>query len=679
MLSSFKYNTGVFACFAQTFAPFAVKSKFLIIFHIFLTINPHSTLCQSEKISTTILSIAEQLASHEENPEVAESYTDRLYELAESPVRINSGSENEIARLFFINDFQVKSLVEYIKSSGKIMSFFELANIPGFDIATAEMIMPFCTLESANKANKGPAGVSCRLITNLVFKPGENDTSLSGSPLKALTKFRFSSGGFSGGFTAEKDPGEKLANPLPDFISAYLSYSGTGILRNITVGDYSIRFGQGTNTNSSFRPALSLTSPGYMSAREEIKQYTSSDENNFFRGISADFAIRDLGVIVFYSSNKTDATISPGPDSSSKHIENFYLTGTHTTPSLLLKKDAITETTFGMNVSYSFRNIKTGVSFSQGRLSLPFYPTGSSPEEVFDFRGKSNTVASLYYSSLLRRFLLFGEFSFSDFSNHAVVQGFSFRPSDRLTINLLYRNYDAGYFAFHGNGPGTGSSTSNETGLFGNFNFEAAKHLFISGGCDVEKYRWLKYLCSSPTWGMRHEVRIRAEPTEKVKFELAYYKRMSMSDIGGSNAIPKQEELTTSSFKGVARYSQNENFSLAFRIDYRNTKPTESKGVLMLQDINYKFRKIPLTIWFRYCIFNTDSWDSRIYTYENDLLYSFSIPAFSGEGSRSYIMAKCDIGKRTEVRLKYGITSVNYSKPEYRETDEIRFQLRVWL
>ena len=137
---------------------------------------------QNSKLSESIIGIAEQLASHEENPEAAASYTDRLYELAESPVKINSGSENEIARFFFINDFQVKSLADYIKTSGKIMSFYELANIPGFDIATAEMLMPFCTLETSNSAKKGPPGVDCRLITNLAFKPGENDTSLSGSP-----------------------------------------------------------------------------------------------------------------------------------------------------------------------------------------------------------------------------------------------------------------------------------------------------------------------------------------------------------------------------------------------------------------------------------------------------------------------------------------------------------------
>jgi hypothetical protein len=649
------------------------------ILSMIIFLLPISSFCQENKVSEVIISIAERLSANEENPEAVTSYTDRLYELAESPVRINSGSENEIARLFFINDFQVKSLADYIRSSGKIVSFYELANIPGFDIATAEMIMPFCTLETANNSKKGPSGVACHLLTNFAIKPGDADTSLSGSPLKVLTKFRFASGGLSGGFTAEKDPGEKLVNPFPDFLSGYISYSGTGVLRNITLGDYSIRFGQGTNTNTSFRPALSLTSPGYMSAREEIKQYTSSDENNFLRGISTDLAIGDLGIILFYSTNKIDATISTGPDSTNNHIENFYLAGTHATPSLLLKKDAITETTFGMNLSYSFRKIKIGASYSEVSLSLPFYPSGSSPEEIFDFRGKSNNVASVYYTSLLRRFLLFGEFSLSDFSKHAIVQGFSFRPSDRLTINLLYRNYTAGYFAFHGNGPGTGSATSNETGLFGNFSFEAAKHLFISAGSDVEQFPWLKYLCSSPTWGMRHEIRLRAEPTEKMKFELSFYKKMTMTDIKGTNAIPQLEKLITSSFKGVARYSPYENLALTFRIDYRNANPSGSNGVLMLQDINYTFRKIPLTIWFRYCIFNTDSWDSRIYTYENDLLYSFSIPAFSGEGSRSYIMAKWEIGKRTEVRLKYGVTSIDYSKPEYRESDEIKFQLRIWL
>ncbi len=80
--------------------------------------------------------------------------------------------------------------------------------------------------------------------------------------------------------------------------------------------------------------------------------------------------------------------------------------------------------------------------------------------------------------------------------------------------------------------------------------------------------------------------------------------------------------------------------------------------MLLLQDISYRFAKIPVSVWFRYSIFTTDSWDSRLYVYENDLLNSFSIPALSGEGSRSYIMIAWKANKFINLRIKYGITEM---------------------
>jgi hypothetical protein len=76
-------------------------------------------------------------------------------------------------------------------------------------------------------------------------------------------------------------------------------------------------------------------------------------------------------------------------------------------------------------------------------------------------------------------------------------------------------------------------------------------------------------------------------------------------------------------------------------------------------------------------LFSTDDWNSRIYTYENDLLYSFSIPALSGEGSRSYIMLKWKIADIAELRIKYGITSVFTEGNTSKESDEIKMQFRV--
>ena len=107
------------------------------------------------------------------------------------------------------------------------------------------------------------------------------------------------------------------------------------MIRRIVTGDYSARFGQGTNINTGIRTGLSLTAPGYMSARDEIKPYTSTDENNFFRGMAAEFSFKNLGMYLFYSNNYSDATLGSVIRLFERLIENFYLAGIHNTSSLL--------------------------------------------------------------------------------------------------------------------------------------------------------------------------------------------------------------------------------------------------------------------------------------------------------------------------------------------------------
>jgi hypothetical protein len=680
-----------FAFFAQTFASFAVKKKsyspllrfsFVSILLIFLfTITPVNVHGQSEKLSEIIIDIAEELAADDSDPEAVSTYIERLYELSENPVKLNSSGEKEISRLFFLSDFQVKALADYAHSSGRIISVFELVTIPGFDKETAEMMIPFITLD--NKVNINSDSVRWRntSITNLSIKSGNDDTTSLGSPLKILTKYKFTAGGFSGGFTVEKDPGEKFFSAdshLPDFLSANIAYNGSGMIRRLIVGDYSARFGQGTNINTGIRTGLSLTAPGYMSARDEIKPYTSTDENNFFRGVAAEFSIKNLAVSLFYSGNYIDATLGLSSGSSKDYIDNFYVAGIHNTSSLLLKKDVVYELVYGINLSYNFNNVRIGLAWSEDRFSLPVNPTGQAPEDIFDFEGDRNNLYTVYYSSLIKRILLYGEFSTNEYKKYAFVQGLSFRPSDRLTINFLFRNYNAGYTSYRGKGPGSGSATGNEQGILGNFIFEAAKHLFISGGCDIQYFPWLKYRCSAPSSGMRQEIRVRFLATEKLTIDASYNYRLSMVDNTENTGIPEQKKIITNSLKGSVRYSLYDNLTLGTRFDYKVADPSGSRGMLLLQDMNYRFRQLPVTIWFRYCVFNTDTWDSRLYTYENDLLYSFSIPALSGEGSRSYIMAKWEIRDIAEIRLKYSITSLAENSTTFQERDEIKLQLKVW-
>ena len=650
----------------------------LIIFSlIFFTLQSQG---QEINLSDLIINIAEDLAADESDPSAVSIFIDRLHELSENPVKINTANEEELSRLFFLSDFQVKAIKDYLQLSGPIVSIYELANIPGFDQETAEMLIPFIILENRFLNDSDSARLRNTLISNFSIKPHNHDTSSIGSDWKILSKYKFAAGGFSGGCTVEKDPGEKFLTgrpPLPDFLSGYLAYRGEGPVRNIIVGDYSARFGQGLNINTGMIRSISLTSTGYMSSSDEIKPYTSSDESRFFHGAATRLAIRNFELSVFFSKNYSDATLGSSSGTSNDYIESFYQEGLHNTQTLLNKKDNVSMLVYGSNLSFNLNNLRAGITWSENKISLPIYEANNDPEKVFDFTGEKNDLYSIYYSSLIKRILIYGEFTSDNLKKYGIVQGMSLRPSDRLTVNVLYRNYCSGFTTFYGHGPGISSNNSNEEGFLGSFTLEAFKHLFISGGCDKQDFPWLKYRCSSPSSGLKKEIRARFIPHENIAMEASYHYQCSMADNNTLPGVPTLDKIISRSIMLSARYTLHDNLTFASRVECKLVNPS-SRGYILCQDINYSFRKFPLTIWARYCIFNTDDWSSRIYVYENDLLYSFSIPALSGEGSRSYIMAKVKIGDFGEIRIKYASTFLVLKENKYENTCEVKMQFRIW-
>ena len=635
---------------------------------------------QESNLTEVISSIAEDMTDNDSDPETITLFVEQLQELSMNPVKINTGDESEISRLFFLSDFQIKSIADYVKSSGNILSVYEIAVIPGFDQLTAERMMPFISLIAGSTSHNDTIIRRNTLLTNLIFKPGARDTTSPGSQLKSLTKYKFTAGRFSAGFTSEKDAGEKFLTgsiPLPDFLSGYLSYSGRRFIRKIIAGDFSARFGQGTNINTGLRTSLSLASTGYMPARDEIRPYTSTDENSFFRGVAAEFSLKKLSLSMFCSQNRIDATLGMSADSMDYFVENLYISGLHNTESLISKKDALVLTSYGLNLSYNLKSLRLGVLWAENRFNLPFRKDSGKPEELYEFEGKKNQIYSICYNSQIRRILLSGELAFNDVNNFAIVQGVNLRPSDRLTVNFLYRYYSPGFTTFTGKGPGSGTTTNNENGILGNFTFEAAKHLFISAGCDITYFPWLKYRCSFPSMAKKEEIKLRYLPSENLAFDISFYMRSSMLDDQNENGIAAIARTRTLTFKSLIKYSLNENLTFASRADYKIADPSGSKGVLLSQDIICRFRQIPVTVWFRYCIFSTEDWDSRLYIYENDLLQSFSIPALSGKGERNYLMVKWDISNTAEMRIKYGVTSLTGDGVIKENKDELKLQFRI--
>jgi hypothetical protein len=75
--------------------------------------------------------------------------------------------------------------------------------------------------------------------------------------------------------------------------------------------------------------------------------------------------------------------------------------------------------------------------------------------------------------------------------------------------------------------------------------------------------------------------------------------------------------------------------------------------MLIYTDFIYKpiFSKLSGNIRLQY--FETDGFNSRLYAYESDVLYGFSIPVFSGKGYRYYVNLNYDLTKKLSVWLRF--------------------------
>ena len=106
----------------------------------------------------------------------------------------------------------------------------------------------------------------------------------------------------------------------------------------------------------------------------------------------------------------------------------------------------------------------------------------------------------------------------------------------------------------------------------------------------------------------------------------------------------------------------------------------ESYGVSLAQDIAYDFtpytvHHTPLSLRLRLQAFDARKWENRIYLYEHDVLYAFSIPATYGLGGRAYFCLRWQIIKQLALYLR--VSETVYS--DLRTKTDLHFLLRATL
>ena len=626
---------------------------------------------RENQMEQIIESIGESDETNLENSSLLEDMTSN----AENPININLANEEELTNLNALDFRQIQNIINYRKKYGHLVSSGELSAIEGFTPELVSSIAPFITFElPADSLSGSRKAFKSSLITRIksTFPEAKGYRSSAqgkgavypGFPISLYTRYHLEiPRKVEFGLITDNDAGEQFfkgSNQLGfDYYSAFISLKGKGVLRRVILGDFLIRIGQGLSFGGGSILGKSANTMGILKFGQTARGYTSSDENRFFRGASAIMGSGPFQLVIFYSNKNRDANILTDKLSGARYFTSLQTSGYHRTLSEIEDEKSLNEQMAGGYGELRTNRLRIGGLFVFQRFALPM-STGSSPYKAKSFSGCDNLNLGLDYQLALPHIQYFGEAGLSKNGKPGGVQGMVWHAHPQLSLSAYFRYFDPGFNTFYGSSLSESSGNRNETGLYTGVMAFPFPKMKIFGYVDIYHFPWLTYSTMAPTSGSDYLVQIDLTLSRKISLSLKgkFETKPQKATVSKGVAIDLDEKTTKIRIQPQFRLS--EKLTLRTRFEYAgySFNNLSEKGFLVFQDlIIAPFQK--LKIWLRYAWFNTESYNSRIYSYENDLLYSFAIPEFHGNGHRFYINLKWSPSSAISIYLKGGCTFHN--------------------
>lgn len=608
-----------------------------------------------------------------------EEFILKLHKLHAEPTNINSISLSDLLFLPFFTKSDIKNIKSYIEDNGYLLTVNSLLLVDGFTRNRLSRLKGFIY------ASVPSENILC-LDTNL-FKRSHSeiigrlqrsfdnkDNKYQGNMWKYYSRMKIKcKERLIIGLTLEKDAGESFSNNKPsgfDYYSAYIQLNYKNKLNQINIGDYKVSWGQGLVVGSNFGNFKSANTINYGAGVNNLNKYSSSDENKFFRGIAFKYKpFTKIELIPIYSNKQVDARLN------SDGIVSLNTMGYHRSISELDLKDKANEQMLGMRVIWNDMNFQIGLNYIHYSIN-PDILKSKYKWKQHDFIGKENDNLSVDYKFTISRFYIFGESAISKNRGIANILGTNFITNNGAQISVVYRSYDKDYHTIYGNGFGESHKTSNEKGLYFGVEYSPVRKLKLNIYYDYFKFPSISYRMSKGGKGREYLINLDYRLNSKTDIVLR-----CKSERKPLDKKMKFNTTTLNRLKNSYRLSIINNISeiyrLQGRLEYSTYKYGElfEKGSMLYLDFKYSSLSKNLKLQSRVVYFNTDSYNTRIYTYENDLLYTFSFPSYYYKGWRCYLNASCKILDSVSLYLKAGLT---YWKSHSNKQD-VKLQIRIKL
>ena len=640
----------------------------LIVYFLALSLLSLPVLAQEDSFLKDILeSAAENLSEDVDLYEL----TERLNFIRSHPINLNATTSAKLKQLVFLSPLQINNLLRHLEVNGKLLDLAELQSIDGFDLLTIGRLLPFVTIGKVEMTKVTLKGIRDLGTNDLMIRYGrvlevpKGFTDLPGSRYlgsqdRMLLRYKYAyQTKMTFGMVMEKDAGEYFTQGkvISDHFSANLTVNEIGVFKKIIVGDYSLQFGQGLTLWSGFGFGKGPDVTSVAARDVGLRSYSSANEASFFRGFASTLQVmKNVDFTSFISYRKRDGSLKVWPDSTTT-IQTVNESGYHRTKTELKNQNSLGQLTFGGAIQYLSDNLNIGVVTYHTEYNQNFV-TGTSAYNKYAFTGKTLLNTGLHYSYTFKNLYAYGEVAHSLDGGWAIVNGMLVSISPKFSAVVLHRSYDRDYRSFFSNAVGENTDVSNEKGFYTGLNYTPNKKFIYSVYFDYFKFPWLKFRVDSASKG--HEVLVQGVYIPKKTLKVLFRVKRELKQQN-PDAIDKTTGLKDV-FKGSARaaidWKLNKTIDFQHRIElsiYKKGENSQEIGKLIYSDFNFHRPSSKISGNIRVAYFDTPSYNSRIYAYEDDVLYGSSFGAYSDKGFKTYGNIRYRIARKMDIWARYSI------------------------
>lgn len=672
-----------------------MRINIIIPLTVFFIVIPILVRSEEDSLYNEVfISLLEEI-SEKEDADVTDELYEKFSELTENPVNLNETSREELESIPLLSKDLAESISYYIYRHGPLKDINELKLVDGIDEKTLKL------LKSTTFAGFSKTEIAGRRTLKEMLKYGKSEIRMSsGRTVQKKTGYindESESGGYTGdplsfslrygfkyketmmwGMVVEKDPGEKLFSKkiLADYNSFNFSLNEIGIIKNLIVGDYSLSFGQGLVCGNNFSLGKNLSSSAPDVYGNKIKRHFSLSEQGFMRGLASSIYLNrgetgskkpcEIILTGFWSGKKIDSNME------GEYCTTISKTGLHRTSGEIENRSNNMVSTYGLHLASDFKNVQLGFTAFNWRLKHELKPE-IKPYNLFYFRGNQGSDYSVDYRFKIMNILIYGEFGVDKEGDAAAIGCVSIRPSSRLNVSGLYRNYSVKYDSFFGNAFCEGSGVRNERGFYSTLEWFPLKFFRLNAYVDIFEFPWLTYTVNSPSSGHEYAAQIIWNNRRDSEISLRIKFKNTDSNISGETGhLVTIAESKKEQYRLKYRYNKRSwIFCTTFDLNqYRTGVQKGTSGIALSQTISYKPANKKVSMDFRYAVFDAANYENRIFLYENSLPGNFSMPSLYGTGSRQSVCLNFDLSRNLKIYTKLG--NFIYSDKDYCGTGNER-------